>query len=985
MTQPVLALAILSISVLLSACDGKKDYGELQPDNSSQESIKQAGAQSTDANESNQDSTQTDNNDSEIPQLLDSASNSDLSNIQNIDSTQGESQDISGTESDTAENQTEIPQDQTNPTSPIVSDKDTSTTLFFSNIHQQVIQANCVNCHTSTGIAGNTQLVFELGGIDQEFNNKCVLDNFIFSAPNNHNILKDKPRGLSQHGGGSVMAFSSSQYTLWSEYIDSISFTQNGGMPDSGNTDNSRQFSLESKRNTYRRASLILTGQIPSAQSLQEVDQLNESQLKDALHNLMQGPGFHEFIKTSANDKLLVRRLEANAYREIGQGLDHHYPEYKTIATDNTARDELARELEEEPLELMAYVIENDKPYSEILTANYTLASKRSAHLFKAPAQESLIFKPVQNHGQTLIAGRFTDFEVDAPAQIPHAGILSSYAYLNKYPTTATNRNRGRATTTLKHFLGFDVEDSTGRELSNDALSDQENPTLNNPACVACHKILDPVAGAFQNFGSQGVYRDRRYGLDALDSSYAETDKTSPYQSGDTWYRDMLAPGFYLDTSSDNNNSLNWLGHQLVNDDRFAMGTIKFWWPAIFGEPLLQSGANRTQLDSQTILVEKFASDFTEHLNLKTLLLDMLMSDFFRADKLTVNADENSLSLHGGAKRLLTPEQLQEKIRSITGFIWNESDPKLTNDYNLYYGGIDSNEVESRASTLSNVMARVTEKSALVAACPIVASEFNLPNSQRKLFTEVERNYSPGNYNKSTLTLQDGAKAGLQLVNYKVNAAKGIVKIVMKKPIGGKVFWQSIRITDQDQNEIISGNMGTLVADLPGFTGSGGPTYSITNNEKNAYYLCCSSRQLEMQIPIEQAGDINIEMQMWASEDDTHIDVTIDQSAAESALTDNYSIKIKQQLVVLYERLLNETHQVGAPEIQTAFELFKQLRQAKISRGSHPDMRESNIDCSYYDSNGVEEAVWAEDSSHTLTAWRGVLAALMMDSAFIYE
>ena len=97
------------------------------------------------------------------------------------------------------------------------------------------------------------------------------------------------------------------------------------------------------------------------------------------------------------------------------------------------------------------------------------------------------------------------------------------------------------------------------------------------------------------------------------------------------------------------------------------------------------------------------------------------------------------------------------------------------------------------------------------------------------------------------------------------------------------------------------------------------------------------------------------------------------------------SIEIKQQLSILFERLLNEKHQINAPEIQAAFELFNRLRQAKITRGGHADMRESGIDCSYYENNGVQESVWAEDSSHTLTAWRGVLAALMMDSGFIYE
>ena len=35
------------------------------------------------------------------------------------------------------------------------------------------------------------------------------------------------------------------------------------------------------------------------------------------------------------------------------------------------------------------------------------------------------------------------------------------------------------------------------------------NPTLRNPACTVCHRVLDPVAGAFQNYGDDGYYRDQ--------------------------------------------------------------------------------------------------------------------------------------------------------------------------------------------------------------------------------------------------------------------------------------------------------------------------------------------------------------------------------------------------------------------------------------------------------------------------------------------
>ncbi len=868
------------------------------------------------------------------------------------------------------------------------------TQTYFSEVHNQVIQSKCVACHTSTSIAASSNLIFSQGQSEVEFNNKDVLDRFLSLSEDNAQTIKDKARGLNQHGGGSVLAVSSSEYSLWVAYIDSITLNNPDDETDNkqdqsdleqAGQDQSNSYTLESQATTYRRASLILTGHIPAALKLTEVDQLNNSDFTEALKNLLQGDGFHEFIKTSANDQLLVRRLVANAYREIGQGIEKHYSEYKSIATSTDERDELAQELEEEPLELMAYVIENDRPYSEILTADYTLASIKSARLFKAHMQTDPAFKPVQNLGQSLIMGRFTDFDVDSSTQIPHAGLLTSYAYLNKYPTTATNRNRARASATLKHFLGFDVEDSSAREISNDALSDVENPTMNNPACTVCHATLDPIAGAFQNFGGQGIFKDRRYGLDSLDAEYAETDKDSPYQTGDTWYRDMREPGFYNNVSQDNSNSLNWLAHQLVLDDRFATGTVKFWWPAIFGEELLSASSQRHQLDAQATLIESLASDFREHLNLKTLLVDMLSSDYFRAHKKTGSeVDATRLNIHGGGSRLLTPEQLQAKIKSLSGFIWKEERPHLTNDYNIYYGGIDSNEVEQRSRSISNVMARVAEKSALSSSCAIVATEFNQAKDDRKLFTAVERDQAPGNYHSAKLVLPSEEASGMQTINYKVDVAAGKVKIRMEKPTN-KVFWQSLRITDAKQNIIIEGDMAQLVSNTDWITASGGPVNSLTSGDKTAYYLCCSSRYFEIEVPVDHAGQISIEMQMWAENDNTSIDVTIKQSEATSALTDENSLLVKHQLVVLFERLLNEKHNIDDQEVSLAFDLFIQLRESKIKRGAHSDMKESNIDCLYYDTQGVSEAVWAQDTHHTLTAWRGVLAALMMDPAFIYE
>jgi len=459
MNKHTLAPLVFTMFTLLTACDAAPDYSTIDTPTQDEQAASHMAQESQDNIKEQQPNEAQDviieSNDSENSQPIKMESTDSPTESGNT-----ENSNESAIKQDNADNQ------DNGFSGAAISDMDTSTPLSFSKVHTEVIQAKCVACHADTGIAVASKLVFAKGGSDEEFNNKCVLDNYLFSNPSNGQTIKDKVRGLSQHGGGTVLAFSSSQYTLWSEYIDSITQGVNGDNDETPDETQSKDYVLESNADTYRRASLILTATIPSAQTLQKVNQLTQPELKDALYSLMQGQGFHEFIKTSANDQLLVRRLVANAYREIGQGIEKHYSEYENIATNTDERDALAQELEEEPLELMAYVIENDRPYSEILTADYTLASIKSARLFKAGTQTDPAFKPVQNLGQSLIMGRFTDFDVDSSAQIPHAGLLTSYAYLNKYPTTATNRNRARASATLKHFLGFDVEDSAPARLA---------------------------------------------------------------------------------------------------------------------------------------------------------------------------------------------------------------------------------------------------------------------------------------------------------------------------------------------------------------------------------------------------------------------------------------------------------------------------------------------------------------------------------------
>ena len=100
-------------------------------------------------------------------------------------------------------------------------------------------------------------------------------------------------------------------------------------------------------------------------------------------------------------------------------------------------------------------------------------------------------------------------------------------SFLRRYPTTATNRNRARSRWTYYHFLGLDIEKSASRTTDPVALADTNNPTMHNPACTVCHRIMDPVAGAFQNYGDEGYYKNQWGGVDSLDGLYKYESKNA--------------------------------------------------------------------------------------------------------------------------------------------------------------------------------------------------------------------------------------------------------------------------------------------------------------------------------------------------------------------------------------------------------------------------------------------------------------------------
>jgi hypothetical protein len=258
------------------------------------------------------------------------------------------------------------------------------------------------------------------------------------------------------------------------------------------------------------------------------------------------------------------------------------------------------------------------------------------------------------------------------------------------------------------------------------------NPTRDDPYCKVCHKILDPVAGTFQKFDSGG-----RFNPDA------------------TWPTAMPQPGFgqaAIDNVAEYPSALQWLAKAITDDQRFTTNAVQVMYKGLVGrDPLTYPKDEDPDFDdllhawqAQDAMFLAVGDQFREtKYNLKTIVRMLVLGPVFRA----VNAATGSSpSLAGyGTGQYLPPEMLARKISATLGVHWWRGDKQewLGTDYNLLYGGIDSNNVETRLTDPNGIMSAVSLRMATEMSCITTAFDFTKPRAARLLFPLVDPSFRP--------------------------------------------------------------------------------------------------------------------------------------------------------------------------------------------------------------------------------------------------
>ena len=176
---------------------------------------------------------------------------------------------------------------------------------------------------------------------------------------------------------------------------------------------------LLSPRGQLLRLSTDLRGVHPSEEELQAIES-NPDLYDEYVDRYLDDPRFLERIRQIFNQRYLTRTGGTYGYM-----------------ADGYSNADVAQAIDDEALRLLSYIVENDLPFTEIVTADYTMANPVLATIWDLEYPE----------GE---AGWRPAYYQDSR---PHAGVLSMNSVWHRYPSMGGNANRHRANAVSRMLL----------------------------------------------------------------------------------------------------------------------------------------------------------------------------------------------------------------------------------------------------------------------------------------------------------------------------------------------------------------------------------------------------------------------------------------------------------------------------------------------------------------------------------------------------
>ncbi len=464
--------------------------------------------------------------------------------------------------------------------------------------------------------------------------------------------------------------------------------------------------------------SLNLVGRLPTNAEYQEVAANGSLALSEILDTQMKEDAFLERMRTVFTDLLLLggssdgfHSYMRNFSWKSFDNADSEWPkDFKGVSDYVGIRRDTSDGHAHSPYELIKYVIKNDRPFSEILTADYAMLNWYSAKSYGLEHTANFRDLPFDEQKNNDFPKDPTHFLPVYLPKVPSAGLLTTGVYMLDYRTTSSNRNRNRAYVLFKQFLDTDLF-AIGGERPGDGDSTHANPTLTDPRCTSCHNVMDPVASAYKNwisFAGMG----RPY--------YDPAPKQSLWDTSD-----ILPAGFNGEVTPEGADALPWVAKKVVEDPRFARAMVKAVFQHVTGKKIIPPTVDGVNFQSkgyldQQAFIGAVAQKFTDtNFDFKTMIKTLALSDY-------------AIGIHTSEQGdlLMTPDQLNKKISAVLGQNWDN----WLGTFSTLYGGVQSARSQQPNGANITIQLRMAEDM----ACRVTATDFSKLAANRLLLNGIE-------------------------------------------------------------------------------------------------------------------------------------------------------------------------------------------------------------------------------------------------------
>ena len=453
------------------------------------------------------------------------------------------------------------------------------------------------------------------------------------------------------------------------------------------------------------RASLDLRGVLPSEDEIRSVED-DPASIDAVIDGFLEDPRFEE------------RMVDFWAEVTLTQADQFFFQAADFGRTDEAG---FARSVGHEPARLMARVTADGAPWTDVVTADWTVANALLVDVW-----------PLEQRGAPR--GPEGWFEAVYTDGRPAAGILATNGMWWRYQSTDSNANRKRANQVSRILLcndyllrpiDFDRDlDLLDTDAVNDAIQ-------TDPGCVNCHVSLDPIASYLFGFWA---FNNQSW----LDSTTYHPDREQLWQSytevPPSWYG---APG----------SSLEDLGHQIAGDPRFPQCAVERVYAG-----LLRRETGLLDTDTLTDHREAFLDG---GLSMKALFASVVRDPRYRAADTTHPAVEAAGAV---PTKLLTATQLASLVEDLTGFSWTYADYEMLETdlvgVRTLAGGADGRTVTRSARTPNATLLLVQERLAEAGASALLVAEVALDPADRRVFREVDFTETPDGPGRSAMVAQ---------------------------------------------------------------------------------------------------------------------------------------------------------------------------------------------------------------------------------------